>query len=86
MCQRCKAIFETEEFLDQHIEGIEGCQSNALAQAVEGIDKKLKSQMQCRKKTFAGQTQTERWRELYGILFPGEAVPSPCKSDDTLEK
>jgi hypothetical protein len=85
MCQRCKGVFDSEESLDQHIEGIEGCQSNVSIQAVEGIDRKLEAQLRCRKKTFAGQTQADRWKEMYQILFPGEVVPSPCKSQTKLE-
>lgn len=47
---------------------------------VEGITERLKTQIQSRKKLYAGQTEVERWQQVYQMLFPNEIVPSPCES------
>jgi len=39
----------------------------------------MKEQLQCRKKTHQGQSEAERWQQIYQIIFPAEIVPSPCK-------
>jgi hypothetical protein len=46
---------------------------------VEGITDRLREQLQCRKKLYPGQTEAERWQQVYQLLFPNEIVPSPCK-------
>ncbi|KAN0104089.1 hypothetical protein V8E51_009834 [Hyaloscypha variabilis] len=77
-CQRCKDVFVSEEELDIHIEAEEGCNSKTT-EPVEGITLKMKEKLRSRKKAYPGQTEAERWKEIYQILFPGEAVPDPCK-------
>jgi hypothetical protein len=47
---------------------------------VEGITDRQKELIQCRKKLYPGQTEVERWQQIYQLLFPNEIVPSPCKS------
>jgi Zn-finger nucleic acid-binding protein len=78
-CQRCKDVFANDDELDSHIEADRGCNTKPT-EHVDGITKKMKEQIQCRKKAFPGQTEAERWKQIYQILFPDEAVPSPCKS------
>jgi hypothetical protein len=62
-----------------HFTAPEGCDVRAEL-PVEGITDKLQKQLQCRKKLYAGQTEAERWQQVYQLLFPNEIVPSPCKS------
>jgi hypothetical protein len=52
---------------------------------VEGITDRLKEQLQCRKKLYPGQTEAEKWQQMYRLLFPNEIVPSPCKSTFNVE-
>jgi hypothetical protein len=54
-------------------------------QPVEGITDRLKEQLQCRKKSYPGQTEVERWQQVYQLLFPNEIVPNPCKSTFLVE-
>jgi hypothetical protein len=35
--------------------------------------------LRSRKKTSRHQTEDDRWKEIYQILFVGEEIPSPCK-------
>jgi hypothetical protein len=61
------------------MEAIQGCDANPNSGYVEGITSKVKQRLQCRKKPYPGQTDTERWKDIYMILFPNEEAPSPCK-------
>lgn len=61
-----------------HIEALEGCEIRVLEQ-IDGITSKMKEQLQCRKKAYPGQSEAERWTDIYRILFPNEEAPSPCK-------
>jgi hypothetical protein len=36
--------------------------------------------IQRKKKSFPGQTEEDKWKEIYQLLFPDAEVPSPCKS------
>jgi hypothetical protein len=65
-----------------HFTAPEGCDVRASNPElpVEGITDRLQKQLQCRKKLYAGQTEAERWQQVYQLLFPNEIVPSPCKS------
>ena len=77
-CQRCKNTFESEDILDEHIEAITSCELNA-SEPVDGINSKIKMQLKCRKKAFPGQTEADKWKEMYKTIFPNEEPPSPCK-------
>jgi hypothetical protein len=77
-CQRCKTVFDSQDNLDAHIEATEGCRAR-VDQPVDGITRKIKERLQSRKKAYPGQTEADRWGEVYQVLFPNEEVPSPCK-------
>ena len=57
----------------------EGCEVKDR-ELVEGVTSKMKEQLQCRKKAYPGQTEAERWKEIYQMLFPGKIAPNPCQS------
>lgn len=79
-CQRCKGLFDSEEELDSHIETSDRCDA-ILAPPVDGITRKMKAVLQSKRKAFPGQTEAERWKQIYQLLFPDdEEVPDPCKS------
>ncbi|KAF4629291.1 hypothetical protein G7Y89_g8854 [Cudoniella acicularis] len=72
-------LSRTQQELDRHIIAPEGCtvKESDPERPVEGITDRLKEQLQCRKKLYAGQTEAERWQQVYQLLFPNEIVPSP---------
>ena len=76
-CQRCKDVFNSQDDLDTHVEAIQACEVKP-DQAVDGITNKIKERLQSRKKAYPGQTEANRWGEVYQVLFPNEEVPSPC--------
>lgn len=78
-CQRCKGLFKSSAELDTHIEAIAGCEARPFMGPCEGITSKVKKRLQCRKKAFPGQSEADRWKDIYQILFPNEELPSPCR-------
>ncbi|KAE8454266.1 hypothetical protein EG329_005191 [Mollisiaceae sp. DMI_Dod_QoI] len=77
--RRCKDLFNSEAELDAHIEAIISCQSKT-SDPVDGITSKIKTKLQSRKKTHSRQTESERWIQIYEILFqpkPEDIIPSP---------
>ena len=80
-CHRCKEIFESQEELDAHGVAVQGCNLRPMDpnQPVEGITSKLKEKIQCRKKAYPGQTEGERWQQMYQLIFPNEIAPNPCE-------
>jgi hypothetical protein len=76
-CQRCKGLFLNQNVLDEHILALQGCEPN-LVNLAEGITADIEKRLRCRKKTHPHQTETERWNEIYQILFPAAVLPSPC--------
>lgn len=59
--------------------GQERCEAK-MDEQVDGMTRKMKDQIQCRRKLHPGQTDAEKWEQIYKILFPNEAVPDPCRS------
>jgi hypothetical protein len=57
---------------------IEGCELNTN-ELQEGINDDTEKRLRSRKKAHREQTENERWVEIYGVLFPGEDVPSCCE-------
>lgn len=76
-CPKCLDLFKSDEELDLH-RTLDICQKNP-GRPPEGITQGVEEALRSRKKTHPGQTEKERWEEVYRILFPGEKVPSPCK-------
>ncbi|KAF4614326.1 hypothetical protein G7Y89_g15411 [Cudoniella acicularis] len=77
-CQRCKEFFEKQEDLESHLQRMEGCEF-VQAEPADGIliGGSVQNKIRDRKKTYPGQTEMEKWQELYKILFPMEDIPSP---------
>jgi hypothetical protein len=70
--------FKNQEELEAHARLTISCELQAY-NPVDGISSEVKEQLRSRKKT-PGQSEADRWRDIYQLLFPGTPVPSPCKS------
>jgi hypothetical protein len=77
-CRRCNERFRDDDALQNHFMAINSCSLQEPAPA-EGITATLEKQLRSKKWTGSAQTQEERWKEIYRILFPMEIVPSACK-------
>ena len=77
-CKRCWQTFKVQESLDAHLTVVNIC-SLQTGQAAEGLTADLEKKLKSRKKSSPDQTEEARWKEIYGLLFPNEVVPNPCK-------
>ena len=64
--------------MKQHFMAAKACDLKPFCPA-EGITSTTEKQLRSRKKAHASQTQEDRWKHIYRILFPMESVPSPCE-------
>ncbi|KAM5368024.1 hypothetical protein ACJZ2D_009738 [Fusarium nematophilum] len=80
-CPRCFDDFTTEPKYRDHVRRQEACSTRAQPLAKEGINKEQAELLKKRKKNSSAKTEEDRWNEVYKILFPNEAVPSPCEQD-----
>jgi hypothetical protein len=79
-CKRCWKIFKIQEQLDSHLTVLDadicGLQAGC---SPEGITPEHERRLRSRKKTSPDQTDEDRWKDIYRLLFPNEEIPSPCK-------
>lgn len=50
----------------------------------EGINIEQETELRLRKRDVGKKTESDKWREMYKILFPDDGsrnMPSPCKFD-----
>ena len=78
-CPRCKDTFKNQESLDVHLHSSEWCERVDSEVQVEGITAQIERRLRSKKKAYREQSDVDRWKEIYRILFPGSEVPSPCK-------
>lgn len=79
-CKRCWKIFDTNELKDQHTT----VPANQICEAVpgeppEGVTPNQVSELRSRGKPYSKLSESERWNEIFRLLFPGANIPSPCK-------
>ena len=44
-----------------------------------GVTARLEKLITSRKKAYPGQSDSDRWRDIYRLIFPDQVVPSPCR-------
>ncbi|KAH6847597.1 hypothetical protein B0I37DRAFT_147976 [Chaetomium sp. MPI-CAGE-AT-0009] len=75
-CQRCKQTFSDARKLEQHEMSVTGCEVLDIVPPGD-ITTYQEKQLKSRKHTTRRQTDEEKWRDIYRLLFPGEEIPSP---------
>ncbi|KAL2151166.1 hypothetical protein VTH82DRAFT_6264 [Thermothelomyces myriococcoides] len=75
-CQRCKQIFSDARELAEHEMSVVACEVLDVAPPSD-ISALQEKQLKTRKHTARRQTDEEKWRDIYRLLFPDEDVPSP---------
>jgi hypothetical protein len=80
-CGRCWEIFDTEQQLESHMKAARSDMCPVIpGQPPEGISPKTEKLLRSRKKSRKNETDEERWKNIYRILFPGDAFTlSPCQ-------
>jgi hypothetical protein len=77
-CERCFHSFSALSDLEFHRMSITDCASRAV-EPPEAITPAVEIVLKSRKKAYPNQTEEDRWKCVYRILFPDEPVPNPCK-------
>jgi hypothetical protein len=73
---------KTERALEEHVRAQSPCL--VRPQIVKWVPREKVGILKDRKKVFTGQTEEERWKCIYGILFPDDPIfPSPCEFHHT---
>jgi hypothetical protein len=67
-----------------HLTKPEGC-ILAETDLGDGITSDIVEKLKSRKKSDQYQTESERWGEIYMLLFPNQLIPDPCKIELTLQ-
>ena len=75
-CPRCWLTMKTEQELQDHSRAAVSCV--VLPQLVQWVPRDKIEVLKDRKKALSGKDEEERWKSVYGILFPNDSViPSP---------
>lgn len=77
-CPRCWTVMKTEAALGEQARA--NVQCDILPQPLRWIPREIHQKLKDRKKAFAGQTDEDTWRYIFGLIFPDSAmIPSPCE-------
>ncbi|KAK0610070.1 hypothetical protein B0T17DRAFT_125858 [Bombardia bombarda] len=79
-CNRCKTKFKNNEDLIHHGEMAEGCEIRDDREMPGHISCLQEKQLKSRKQVTPRQSEEEKWRDIYQLLFPNvpiEIIPSP---------
>jgi hypothetical protein len=77
-CKRCWAKFKSQSELEEHYDVDDICEKKP-GRTSEGVTNDIEKQLCSRKKLGPGQSEEDRWKEIYKLLFPDEITPSPCE-------
>ncbi|KAK5632467.1 hypothetical protein RRF57_008181 [Xylaria bambusicola] len=83
-CARCCSSFADDKELQKHLRADEPCKKSDIIPE-EGIDQDTERKLRERKRHNSGQTETQRWNEIYLLLFPSTdrtTIPSPYPDYD----
>ncbi|KAJ2893951.1 uncharacterized protein MKZ38_008057 [Zalerion maritima] len=78
-CPRCQLEFKTTSQVDTHLLSDPPCQVQAANALKEGITQKQEKLLRSRRRDEKAQTEVQKWRKIYLILFPEtnpKAMPS----------
>ena len=84
-CPRCNLGLASQQALIRHLSSKDRCEessgvSNQKGNSIEGFDEEQGKKL--KKRSQPGQSEDERWIEVYKILFPKDdhsRIPSPCE-------
>jgi hypothetical protein len=76
-CDRCRELFKHQRDFKAHQRNLIPCEIRP-DEPVEGITTDIEKRLKSRKRPWPNQSEEDRWREVYQILFADEEIPSPC--------
>ena len=77
-CSRCWVQFKDQEEYWAHTHATCICELQPRP-ALKGITPEIEARLRSRKPSLPRQSDEQKWREIYSLLFPNEEVPDPCK-------
>ncbi|KAI1811529.1 hypothetical protein GGS20DRAFT_579026 [Poronia punctata] len=87
-CPRCQEPFACDKALQDHLRADEPCKKRNMV-LEEGIDLDTEKKLRERKKHNSSETETQRWKDIYLLLFPSadrDAIPSPYRDYDGVKR
>ncbi|KAK5662209.1 hypothetical protein OQA88_8114 [Cercophora sp. LCS_1] len=75
-CPRCKQTFRKQTDLEAHEMLPKGCQVRKVKTPAD-ITAQQEKQLKSKRHIAQRQSEEDKWRDIYRLLFPGEKVPSP---------
>ena len=78
-CYRCNQEFSSENEVIAHLQEAEPCQRSKF-EPPSGIGKDVEKVLRGKKRT-RHQTDAEKWKDIYRVLFPdvpSDQIPQPC--------
>ncbi len=79
-CVRCWAVFKHKSEHDDHMRAEKRCELQPK-QLIDGVTVDQEKELKKRKKTGPEQSEGEKWKDVYRILFPdAKSIPTPCKN------
>ncbi|KAK1656293.1 hypothetical protein BDP81DRAFT_19313 [Colletotrichum phormii] len=77
-CPRCRSLFKTEAEVGNHLKAQALCKVILGDGDVEGFDAAQEKLLKSKKRRKGVDTEEDKWREIFKILFPGhQDVPDP---------
>lgn len=78
-CNRCGEDLSNETLLREHQQAVIPCKRQDLPEP-EGISASKEQELRQRRRRGDPTSEAAQWAQVYGIIFPDDPVPSPCKS------
>ncbi|KAJ8067322.1 hypothetical protein OCU04_004675 [Sclerotinia nivalis] len=75
-CQRCKRLFSNQEEVNDHLKQEVACELSKDVQE-DGITNEIVEKLRSKKKTHRSQSEEDRWKEMYRIIFSTDVMPDP---------
>jgi hypothetical protein len=71
-------VLKSQAELIEHSEAVDPCRSRSR-KLEDGFDIQIFLLLHTKRKATRGQTEADRWKEIFKLLFPNEQVPNPCE-------
>lgn len=79
-CRRCSEDLKTAGALGTHSKQIPACDPCTSTQDQDLLDDVMLERLRSKKGMGQKKSESEKWTEVYKIVFPNDRVPSPCMS------
>ncbi|KAF5704307.1 hypothetical protein FMUND_12586 [Fusarium mundagurra] len=85
-CQRCGSDLKTSEALRTHSKQTQACEPCPSTQDRDILNEDQLDRLRSKNRMGQNKSQSEKWTEVYKIVFPNDRVPSPYLEDTEQDK